>query len=119
MTPDQIRDCIEEATLDFTLGEDEIAAQKLQKLLKKYPETYDAHLALTEIRLAQGKLDNALQSAQTALKLNPEDIHIHTSLSRIYVELHDKEKAEHHGNQARMLGWKEQLKEPPPTSSEI
>ena len=117
MTPDQISESIEEATLDFTLGEDELAASKLLTLLEEHPDTYDAYLALTEIQLAQGKLTEALEAAKKALELNPEDIHIHTSLSRIYVEMHDKEKAEHHGNQARMLGWKEQLKEPPPATS--
>ena len=114
MTPDQIRETIEEATLDFTLGEDSLAATKLEALLKEHPDTYDAYLALTEIQLAQGKHEAALAAAQKAIELNPEDIHIHTSLSRIYVEIGDKDKAEHHGNQARTLGWKEQLKEPPP-----
>jgi Flp pilus assembly protein TadD len=114
MTTEKIRETIEEATLEFTLGNDQLAADRLLALLQDHPESYGAHLALTEIRLAQGLLESALGSAQSALALNPEDIHIHTSLSRIYVELGDKEKAEHHGNQARMLGWKEQLKEPPP-----
>ena len=114
MTTEEIRQTIEEATLEFTLGNDQAAANQLQQLLQAHPDNYDAHLALTEIRLAQGLLESALESANAALDINPEDIHIHTSLSRIYVELGNKDKAEEHGNQARMLGWKEQLKEPPP-----
>ena len=114
MTNDEIRQTIEDATLEFTLGNDHAAADQLQQLLQEHPESYDAHLAITEIRLAQGLLESALDSANAALAINPQDIHIHTSLSRIYVELGNKDKAEEHGNQARMLGWKEQLKEPPP-----
>jgi len=34
-------------------------------------------------------------------------------LSRIWVEKGDKEKAEHHGAQARMLGWKDEIQNPP------
>ena len=47
-----------------------------------------------------------------ALALRPTDIHIHTSMSRIWMERGDTTKAEHHGAQARILGWGDQLKEP-------
>ena len=55
-------------------------------------------------------------AAEKAAALEPEDIHIHTSLSRIWMERGDKTRAESHGAKARMLGWKEQLKEPPPAA---
>ena len=61
--------------------------------------------------ISESQYDEALTAAEKALKLAPEDIHIHTSLSRIWMERGDK-KAEHHGAQARMLGWKEQLRSP-------
>ena len=115
MNEDQIRDAVEEATLDFSLGEDELAAQKLENLLTEVPDHYDGWLALTEVQLARRDLDAALEAGEKALALEPEDIHIHTSLSRIWVEKGDKEKAEYHGAQARMLGWKDELKKPPPS----
>ena len=53
-----------------------------------------------------------LAAGEQALTLRPKDIHIHTSMSRIWMERGDKTKAEHHGAQARILGWGDQLKEP-------
>jgi hypothetical protein len=38
-------------------------------------------------------------------------VHIHTSLSRIWMELGNKDEAEKHGARARVLGWREQLRE--------
>lgn len=114
MNKDQIQEAVEDATLEFSLGEDDLAAEKLQKLLAEVPGCYDGWLALTEVQLARGDLDAAFAAAEQALALDPEDIHIHTSLSRIWVEKGDKEKAEHHGAQARMLGWKDELSKPPP-----
>ena len=92
MNEDQIRDAVEEATLDFSLGEDELAAQKLENLLAEAPDHYDGWLALTEVQLARRDLDAALEAGEKALALEPEDIHIHTSLSRIWVEKGDKRK---------------------------
>ena len=62
---------------------------------------------------SEHQLKNALKAAEQAHSLNANDIHINTSLSRIWVALGDKEKAEHYGAQARMLGWKDELKSPP------
>ena len=114
MNEEQIREKVEAATLDFSLGEDDLAAQKLQQLLAESPDSYDGWLALTEVQLARRDLEAALTAAEKALALAPEDIHVHTSHSRIWVELGDKDKAEHHGAQARMLGWKDELKKTPP-----
>ena len=115
MNEEQIREKVEAATLDFSLGEDDLAAEKLQQLLAEAPDSYDGWLALTEVQLARRDLEAALEAAEKALALDPKDIHVHTSLSRIWVELGDKDKAEHHGAQARMLGWKDELRKPPPT----
>ena len=112
LNEDQIREQVEVAILDFSLGEDHLAAEKLQELLAMAPECFDGWLALTEVELARQNLERALSAAEKALQLKPEDIHVHTSLSRIWVEKGDKEKAEHHGAQARMLGWKDELQNP-------
>ena len=66
--------------------------------------------ALTEIYFAEGDNEAALQSAERAYSIDSEDIHINTSLSRIWVELGDKDKAEQFGAKARMLAWKDELK---------
>lgn len=113
MASPEIRSLIEEGTLEFTLGETESAREKLQQATERDPESFDAWHALSEVCFAQGDLDAALKAATAAVRIEPEDIHIHTSLSRIWMERGDKEEAEKHGAQARMLGWKAQLREEP------
>jgi Flp pilus assembly protein TadD len=72
---------------------------------------------LTEVYFSEGLYDKALAAAEKAHALKSDDIHINTSLSRIWVERGDKDKAEHYGAQARMLGWKDELKSPPEKDS--
>ena len=105
---------VEEAVLDFTLGEIPLALKKIHEALVTDPEFFPAYHAMAEIYFSIRDLPMALASAVRAQKLRPDDIHINTSLSRIYMELGDKPQAEHFGAQARMLGWKEDLKQPPP-----
>lgn len=110
----KLQEIVEDATLDFALGEADAALRKLQDALLSHPNAFPVHLALAEIHFSRRELDEALEHAQRAAEIEPEDIHAHTSLSRIWMERGDKEKAESFGARARMLGWKEQLKEPPP-----
>jgi len=113
MSDTSLQDQIDDATLDFTLGESEAAILKLSKLAEANPEAFGIWHALTEIHFSEGDYDAALAAGERALSLDPQDIHINTSLSRIWVERGDKDKAEHYGAQARMLGWKDELKSPP------
>lgn len=104
---------VEEGTLDFTLGDIPGALRKINDALDADPEFFPAHHALAEIHFSVRDLPKALAAATKAHQLQPSDIHINTSLSRIYMEMGDKSKAEHFGAQARMLGWKDELKQPP------
>jgi cytochrome c-type biogenesis protein CcmH/NrfG len=113
MDETSLQDQIDDATLDFTLGDSEGATAKLRAIIDAHPNAFAAWHALTEVYFAEADYDAALEAAETAHKLDPDDVHINTSLSRIWVERGDKEKAEHYGAQARMLGWKEELKSPP------
>jgi cytochrome c-type biogenesis protein CcmH/NrfG len=108
-----LQDQVDDATLDFTLGDSEGAIAKFRAIVAAHPGAFAAWHGLTEVYFAEGDYDAALEAGETALKLEPEDVHINTSLSRIWVERGDKEKAEHYGAQARMLGWKKELKSPP------
>ena len=108
-----LQDQIDDATFDFTIGDSASAIAKLTEISRAHPAAFAAWHALREVYFAEGDYDAALQAAETAHRLQPDDIHINTSLSRIWVERGDKDKAEHYGAQARMLGWKEELKSPP------
>jgi len=113
MTDTSLQDQIDDATLDFTLGESDAAIGKLKLLTETHPDSFEAWHALTEVYFSEANYDAALAAAEAAHALKPNDIHINTSLSRIWMERGDKPQAEHFGAQARMLGWKDELKSPP------
>jgi predicted Zn-dependent protease len=113
MNDTSLQDRIDAATFEFTMGDSAGAEVLLREILAAHPDSFAGWHALTEVCYAEQNYDAALKAAQAAHRLCPEDIHINTSLSRIWVQLGDKEQAEHFGAQARMLGWKEELKEPP------
>lgn len=105
---------VEDATLDFALGENAAAVAKLRAAVAAYPGSFEAWLALAEVCFAMRALDDALEAGERALSLRRDDIHANTTLSRIWMERGDKPNAERYGAQARMLGWKAELKNPPP-----
>ena len=108
---------VEEAILDFTLGDNPAALAKLNDALALDPNCFAAYHALAEVQFAARNLDAALAAALKAHALQPADIHVNTSLSRIYMEKGDKPTAEHYGAQSRLLSWKDELKQPPPPKS--
>lgn len=99
-----------DAILAFTQEKIEIALEKLKRALAIDPGCFAAWLAESEILYSLNKLEDALKAAETAHKINPDDVHVHTTLSRIWVEKGDKKKAEKFSLRARMLGWKEQIR---------
>ncbi|MGJ3241597.1 MAG: tetratricopeptide repeat protein [Opitutales bacterium] len=111
MQPDEIDAAIEEATLAFTLGAFREAENQLMAVLAADPDRFAAWHALTEVRFAEKRYDAALEAAQAAFALDGKDVHINTSLSRIWMEKGDKAQAEHFGARARMLAWKAQIAE--------
>lgn len=113
MESPSVQDLIDEATFEFTMGAHETALQRLAEALEREPENFDAWLAKAEVCFDQRTLDDALDAGSRALTIRPDDVHAHTTLSRIWMERGDKEKAEHHGAQARMMGWKAELKGSP------
>jgi cytochrome c-type biogenesis protein CcmH/NrfG len=113
MNDTSLQDQIDDATFDFTMGESQTAISKLKAITEAHPQSFEAWHALTEVFFSEADYDTALEAGNRAHALKPDDIHINTSLSRIWVERGDKDKAEHYGAQARMLGWKEELKSPP------
>ena len=92
MDPTMLQDKIDDATLDFTLGDASAAISKLSQLASAYPESFATWHALTEVYFSERQYDKAVSAAEKALKLAPEDIHIHTSLSRIWMERGDKKR---------------------------
>lgn len=102
---------VEEATFDYTMGDNDAALEKLRLAVDADPDCFGAWHAMTEVHFSMREFREALSAAEKAYRIDSKDIHINTSLSRIHMELGDKPTAEHFGAQARMLGWKQQLQE--------
>lgn len=112
MTDDEIQHLIEEATFDYTLGENDAALTKLARATSAAPGSFEAWHALAEVNFNLRRFDAALAAADHAHALQPGDLFINTTLSRIWMEKGDKAKAEHYGAQAKIQTWKEQLRNP-------
>jgi tetratricopeptide (TPR) repeat protein len=112
-----VEDWVEEGTLAFTMGDHAEALKWLHQAAEHAPDYFPAWHALTEVYYAEKQYEQAKAMAEKAYALNPQDVHINTSLSRIWLELGSKEKAEQFGAAARMLSWKEELRNPPPKGS--
>jgi len=102
---------VEDATFDFTLGDNDEALRKLQLATEQSPQCFEAWHAMTEVYYSLEDYDKALDAASKAFEIRPSDAHINTSLSRIWMRKGDKQMAEHFGAKARTLGWKEELKD--------
>ncbi len=109
---DEAKRLADEAAFHFAVGDEAAALACLASAHQADPSCFEAWLAAAEIHFASRRLDEALAAAERALALRPKDVHVHTSLSRVWMERGDKAKAEHHGAQARIFGWGQQLKEP-------
>jgi cytochrome c-type biogenesis protein CcmH/NrfG len=112
MTNDSLQTLIEDATADFALGDSTLALEKLSRATTSAPHSFEAWHALAEVNFSLRHFDAALEAAEHAHRLNPKDLFINTTLSRIWMEKGNKPKAEQFGAQAKILGWKEQLTNP-------
>lgn len=101
---------VDEATFEFTMGDHDKAIALLERACEIDPACFDAWHARAEILFDARRFEEALAAANVALMLHEEDVHLHTTLSRIHMELGDKQTAETHGARARVLGWKATLK---------
>lgn len=95
----------------FASGNLEEASAEYKKALEADPAYTDALHGLAQVYAQQGKLDDAIATARRIAELDPDDVLAHTSLSRFYQQQGKKAEAEEEANQARVLGWKQQLRE--------
>lgn len=100
------------AGIDF-LGEGKIeeAIAEYQRALEIDPKFSDALHGLAQAYHARLDFDRAIEAAQRIVALDPEDILAWTAISRAYQRKGMVPEAEEAGNKARVLGWKQQLKE--------
>ncbi len=66
MTPAEIQSLIEEATFDYTMGDNDAALAKLQRAAAAAPDSFEAWHALAEINFSLRRFDAALAAAEKA-----------------------------------------------------
>jgi len=92
-------------------GHHEQAVEEYQKSLTADPNFTDALHGLSRALQDLNRLDEAIEVSKRISELDPDDILAHTSLSILYQKKGLVPEAEAEANQARVLGWKQQLKQ--------
>src|SRR5437764_1868451 len=97
---------------DFSTADYDAAIAKLKAVLGKDPAYFEAQLALGMAFYRKGDYATAIAEGHKAERLQPRDQLVHTNLSLFYMKAGDKQKAEHHGLQARIASWREPVPAP-------
>ena len=94
-------------------GDDKLdeAIQNYRKALEIDSNYQDALHGLGMALSNSGRVDEAIVTAKKLIEIDPDDILAHTSLSMFYQSQGRVEEAEKEGNAARILGWKQELRE--------
>lgn len=103
---DSLQDDYDDAMLDFSRGEYDVAISKLKGVLQIEPRHFDAQLGLGMAYYRKGDYTAAITEGHKAEQLRPHDQLVHTNLSLFYMKAGDKATAEHHGLQARISSWR-------------
>ncbi len=97
---------------DYSSGDYARAIEQLQALLTADPSQFDAQCALSMCYYRLGDFPRAIAEGKTAEGMRPKEQLVHTNLSLFYMKSGDKKTAEHHGLQARIAGWRENMAAP-------
>jgi tetratricopeptide (TPR) repeat protein len=82
------------------------------------PSFLDAMHGLARVFQDTEQFDEAIAVATRITELDPDDVLAHTSLSILYQRKGMVPEAEAEANKARVLGWKQQLKQGKPSSQQ-
>ena len=100
------------AALDFFAeGKHDQAVAAYEKCLELDPSHSEALHGLARAYQDANRFDESIQISKRLVELDPDDILAHTSLSIAYQKKGMIPEAEAAANQARILGWKKQLRE--------
>jgi tetratricopeptide (TPR) repeat protein len=99
------------SALDFySEGKHDQAIAEYRTAIQADPTYTDALHGLARIYQDLNRLDEAIEISQKLAELEPDDVLPHTSLSILYQKKGMIAEAEAEANKARVLGWKQQLK---------
>lgn len=91
-------------------GQTESAVSELRQSLAADPTFTDSLHALTRALEDLNRYDEAIDIAKRLCEIDPDDVLPHTRLSILYQKKGMIPEAEAEANKARILGWKQQLK---------
>ena len=103
----------DDAMFEFTMEHYDAAIAQLEAILAVDPAHFEAQLALGMAWYRKGDYPRAIAEGHKAEKLRPREQLVHTNLSLFYMKAGDKKTAEHHGLQARISSWRDNLDAPP------
>ena len=102
----------DDAMFDFSRAEYDACIAKLNAILTEHPDHFDAQLSLGMAYYRKGDFATAIAEGHKAEKLRPKEQLAHTNLSLFYMKTGDKKTAEHHGLQARIASWRDNMTPP-------
>ncbi len=115
MTREQLRQAAEDryySALDhYAEGRLTEAIADYQAAITRDPTFLDAMHGLARAYQDTEQYDQAIATAHRITELDPDDVLAHTSLSILYQRKGMVPEAEAEANKARILGWKQQLKQ--------
>jgi Flp pilus assembly protein TadD len=107
-----LQEQFDDAMFEFSTGNCDAAIAGLKAILIQDPACFDALLALGGAYFAKGDYARAIAEGHKAEKMCPQDLFVHTNLSRAYMKAGDKAAAEHHAMQARLASWRGNMAPP-------
>jgi tetratricopeptide (TPR) repeat protein len=95
----------------FGEGKLEEAVAEYARAIEMDPGLSDALHGMAQARYAMEQFDAAIEAAQRILLLDPDDVLAWTTISRAYQKKGMVPEAEAAGSKAKILGWKQTLKD--------
>lgn len=110
---DEFQADYDDAMFEYSTGNFDGAIERLEGILNRSPDHFDARLGIAMCHYRKGDYGRAIEDGHRAEKLRPHEQLVHTNLSLFYMKSGDKKTAEHHGLQARIASWKQDMTAPP------
>ena len=110
----EMQEQYDDAMFDYTTGDYDTAISKFQDILRAHPDHFDAQLSIAMCHYRKGDFVRAIEDGHIAERMKPNEQLVHTNLSLFYMKAGDKQKAEHHGLQARIASWRGSMDKPSP-----